>query len=142
MMQALVIWVFLATVGIAPSLAGAAVEATCGVDRYEPNDQRSRAKSTRGKRVEARVCGEDADWYYVTLKAGSTVDIVVEHGPKAPVDVAFYPPRSRKPQGKVTRRGDTVTVRHSVTENGKHRIQVRSSGSPTAYGFEVKQSGG
>lgn len=138
-MQALAIWMFLATTVAAPSLATAAVEASCGADRYEPNDQRARAKSTRGKRVEARVCGGDTDWYYVKLKAGSTVVVHTEHPSEAPLLVELYPPRSRKPQGKASRRGGVTTVSYPVRESGTHRIRVRSAeGRAAAYMLEMR----
>lgn len=141
-MQAFAIWIFLATVSAAPSLAAAAVEAGCGVDRYEPNDQRARAKSTRGKRVEARVCGDDSDWYYVALEAGTTVVIDAEHPEGAAIDVDFFPPRSRKAQGAVTRTDKSVKVRFRVEQSGKHRFRVRAaSGAASVYGLEVRTGG-
>lgn len=137
-MQAIVIWMFLATVAVAPTMARATAEAACGVDRYEPNDERGRAKSTRGKRVEARVCGDDTDWYYVKLDAGETVTVATKHAPGAPVEVMVFPPRSRKPRGALTTRGDTREVKLRVTEPGKHRVRVRAiGGAASAYTLEV-----
>ncbi len=138
-MQALAILMFLATAAAAPSMAEAAVEAGCGLDRYEPNDVRSRAKSTRGKRVEARVCGDDADWYYVKLEAGSTIVVHAEHAAEDPLRVELYPPRSRKPQGEVSREGGSTLVSYRVRETGKHRIRVSSSdGGAASYAFELR----
>ncbi len=138
-MQVLVIWMFAVTLGMAPTMAEAAVEAACGVDRYEPNDARGRAKSTRGKPVEARVCGGDVDWYYVKLEAGTTVEVVVEAGDEAAVDVGFYPPRSRKPQGKATRADGRVVVRYRVTEAAKHRIRVSAKdGAAVPYLMTIR----
>lgn len=137
-MQVLAIWMFLATVSMTPLVAEAAVEAACGADRYEPNDQRARAKSTRGKRVEARVCAGDQDWYYVDFEAGATVDVVVEHAPGTPVEVELYPPRSRKPQGAVKTADGRTTVRYRTKEKARHRIRVRATGDgPAAYSLEV-----
>lgn len=140
-MQAIAIWMFLATISMAPTMAQAAAEAACGIDRYEPNDQRQRAKSTRGKTVEARVCGDDTDWYYVKLTAGTTVTVTARHGESARLALAFFPPRSRKPEGKLSQTPTSQTVRYRVTEDGKHRIRVRASGG-AAVSYELDVTSG
>lgn len=137
-MQALAIMMVWTAMSLLPAPVEAAVTATCGADAFEPNDARARAKSTRGKAVEARVCRGDLDWYYVKAEAGEVIEIVVEHPADQPVDVGLFPPRARTAAGETEVEGGRTTVRFAVEKSAKHRIRVESrDGSTVPYTLEV-----
>lgn len=139
-MQVLATMMLWATASLLPATVEAAVTATCGADAYEPNNERQRAKSTRGKKVEARVCRGDADWYYFKPEAGSTIEVVVEHD--APVTVDLFPPRARAAAGEVKTEGNRTVMRYSVTSKSKHRLRVRSAeGATVAYTMTMSATG-
>lgn len=142
-MQVLAVLMLWATASLMPATVEAAVTATCGADAYEPNDVRDRAKSTRGKPVEARVCRGDADWYYLKPEPGATLEVVVEHDPAHPVTVDLFPPRARAAAGEVKTEGNRTTLRYAVSPKAKakakHRLRIRSAdGAAVAYTMTVK----
>ncbi|MEZ4435938.1 MAG: hypothetical protein R3F65_26375 [bacterium] len=137
-MQVMALMVMWAAVSLLPAPVEAAVTATCGADAFEPNDARARAKSTRGKRAEARVCRGDVDWYYVKAEAGQTIEVVVEHDAAHPVEVGLFPPRARAAAGETETRGGRTTVRYVADKAAKHRVRVASGdGSTTPYAVEI-----
>lgn len=124
-------------------LGNAQVDALCGADKYEPNNERARAKSTRGERVEARICGADSDWYYLRLEAGARVDVrVVAEDGRGCAAPSIYPPRARKAMGDAYQLEGYSGVRLSVVEGGKHRVHVRCDGEGVAYSLEVLREEG
>lgn len=137
-MQALAIMMVWTAVNLLPAPVEAAVTATCGADAFEPNDARARAKSTRGKAVEARVCRGDVDWYYVKAEAGEVIEVVVEHAAGQPVDVGLFPPRARTAAGETEVEANRTTVRFAVEKSAKHRVRVESpDGSTVPYTLEI-----
>lgn len=131
-MQVLAIMMVWTVVNLLPAPVEAAVTATCGADAFEPNDARARAKSTRGKTVDARVCRGDVDWYYVKAEAGEVIEVVVEHPAEHPVDVGLFPPRSRTAAGEVEVEGGRTTVRFEAAKSAKHRVRIESKDGATA----------
>lgn len=138
-MQVLAIMMLWATASLMPATVEAAITAACGADSYEPNNERGKAKSTRGKQISARVCRGDADWYYVTPEPGRTLEVVVEHDAAHPVTVDLFPPRSRAAAGETSTEGGRTVVRFPVTAKAKHRLRIQSAdGSTVAYTLDVR----
>ena len=74
----------------------------CGLDRFEPNNLRSKARNVsielkHAREVNAKVCLGDDDWYTVWLNRGDLVDFIVNTPLAKPPQIAVYPPRKRKP---------------------------------------------
>lgn len=107
--------------------ASVRAESTCGVDAYESNDKRSRAKSTRGKPVAARVCAGDDDWFYFKPAADQLIEIVVEHPSSGQVTAALFPPGARKSRGERTVEGRRQVIRFRPESDRKHRLKVYST---------------
>ncbi|MBU0552101.1 hypothetical protein KKF91_05805 [Myxococcota bacterium] len=116
----------------------AQVDALCGVDSFEPNNERARAKSTRNKDVKARTCKGDDDWFYLRLKKDEDVHLSLQLDTKkvcaAPI---VYPPRARKSLGASYRDKEKSGVRFKAPETGKYRVFIRCEVEPSDYQLKM-----
>ncbi len=113
----------------------------CGADRYEPNDKRGRAKSMRGKPVEAISCHGDTDWFRYDFKEGQEIQIKLEH--QQPCELSLFAPRRRKPVGESLLNPEWSAVKLKVEKSGRYRFRVQCpQKSPNSYRLQVEISKG
>ncbi|MCA9541297.1 MAG: hypothetical protein KC620_20490 [Myxococcales bacterium] len=141
-MQILVWWMMWSALS-APAFAGRlAQDAPCGGDAFEPNNVRSRAKSTRNKAVEAVTCAGDDDWFYLRLDAGEAVEVSARHDAGRAVTVDVFPPRARQPAGTHEADSTRQRVRFKASTKGRYRVRISTrAAEPTPYTLEVQRPG-
>ncbi len=110
----------------------------CGQDAREPNDARSRAKSTRDRSTAAVTCATDADWFYVDAVRGERVEARFEHANDAHLAVEVFAPRRRKPLARSRPFSRGSRVGFAAPKSGRYRIRVLGEGKDdTPYTLRV-----
>ena len=104
----------------------------CGVDQFEPNNLRSRARNISvelksERELSARVCQGDDDWYTVWLNRGDLVEFIVNSPLETPPEMNIYAPRKRKAGGiRHTVNPSTRKVRLYAKHSGRYRVHIRA----------------
>ena len=110
--------------------------ASCGADAWEPNDERALSGPPLATLRDARMCGEDEDWYAIELKRGVAVEIAVLHDLG---EFAFAPevfaPRSRRPVGRAYEAPGETGTRVVPSVSGTYRVRVHSRLSAEAFDY-------
>ena len=123
-----------------------ATGAKCGVDLYEPNNRRYKARNISNelnarREVNAQLCAQDRDWYTVWLNRGELVELHVTTSLELPPHIRVFAPRKRKPSG-ITRRVSPShrRVRVYAKSSGHYRVLVSGSESAqTRYRLSMKR---
>lgn len=142
-MHPIVVWYLAVVVPVPPSLGLPAAElaqgALCGLDDYEDNGKRPKAKSVESGGVDAVVCSSDTDWFWFEGVPGRRVEISIEADAARGVDVSLFPPRARKSRGRVLGSVQRRFIRYRMRRPGKHRIRIRTRATkPIRYRLAVR----
>ncbi len=128
------------TVGLPAAAQAKPSPPTCGADAREPNDTRARARSTKRRSVEARVCAGDDDWFYFEAARGRPIDVRVAHAQGARLELHVYAPRHRKPVGPAVKGGRLTHVAFEPPKSGRYRVHITSTApATTPYTLRVAQ---
>ena len=106
---------------------------TCGIDRFEPNNSRARARNLStelkdNREISAKLCQEDRDWYTVWLNRGELVEFQVYSPLDTPPKMKIFAPRKRKPSGVLkTLSPSSRALRIYAKKSGRYRLQLLSS---------------
>ena len=106
----------------------------CGVDTFEPNDHRPRARNVSAallaeRELEGAACGVDEDWFWVWLNRGQLVELTLSgEGVEGWPPLSAFAPRKRTAQGGVRRATGSQRIKVYARKSGRYRVKVRGRG--------------
>ena len=120
-----------------PSLFSSAfAKSTCGLDQFEPNNQRYQARHlmslTRHQSIHAHLCASDTDWFSIWLNRGQWIELQLESADLGALQTfTLFAPRRRKSTGLYRQHSLYKSIRIHIKESGRYRLKVGSSSSET-----------
>ena len=113
-------------------ILSASATPSCGLDQFEPNNQRHQAKHlislTRHKSIHALLCPTDIDWFSIWLNRGQWVEVQLESASLKTLDTfMIFAPHQRKSMGISKDHSLYKSIRIQVRTSGRYRLKVAST---------------
>ena len=116
-------------------------DSRCGLDHFEPNDQRARAHELSQPLIEGRSCSGDIDWFVFKARRGDRIEVeLFSWGSHEPI-LKLYPPRARRSllmARPISARPQSYRLTLRASESGRYRLQLQGTGSGHRYTLQVR----